>query len=233
MAVASPRARRRRRRLVLAGVLVAAAALLVVIAPGAPEQKPEVFHGDADVLAESRPDVTVAERAAITATLQGFLAGGLARGDLANAWNLATPQLRGSTDRERWLAGDVPFIEYHAGPFGPDAWRAVDIRGPQVVLELLVQPAPGWDQGPAVFAIDLRRSDTGWRVASVYPQVLYSSADELPSVFSEKDLQAGGPATPRPAKPRLDGIWLLAPIGVFTALLVALALAIVRQRRRA
>lgn len=232
MLPSSPRARRRLLWLTAAALVAVTAALLVVIAPGAPDPQAETFHGEADTLAPGRPDVTAAERAAITETLHRFFDAGLARDDLTSAWILAAPQLRAASSRAEWLAGAVPFVEYHAGPFGPDAWHAVDVRGGEVVLELFVQPAATWPEGPAVFAIDVRRTAGAWRVASVYPQVLYSRSDELPNVFSEKDLQAGGPAAPRAAKARLDVSWLLVPALFFAGLLVALAVALLRQRRR-
>lgn len=216
----------------IASLLAVAAIALGVLAPGSPDQKPETFYGEATVRAERRADVTEAERTAITTTLQRFFATGLTRTDLAAAWDLAAPPLRAASTRPEWLAGDVPFVEYHADQFGSDAWQAVDVTDREVVLELLVQPAPDWLQGPATFAIDVLRVGTEWRVASAYPQVLFSRDGEYPTVFSEKDLQASGPATPRRVEARLGTGWLLVPILLFTGLLVALAAAIVRERRR-
>jgi len=178
--------------------------------------------------------IAARERLAITSTLQRFARAGLGRADLREAWELSTPGLRAATARRAWLRGNVPFLEYRARPFDPDAWRAVDATRDEVVLDLLVQPAAGSDNGPATLTFDVRRLGRSWKVQSVYAAVLFSPTGEKPQVFSERDLTPGPSGGPPPAsKARLSSAWLLAPVLGFVLLLAAVAVAVVRTRRTA
>lgn len=229
MGLESPRLRRRLAVGALLTALVAALGLVAVL-PDGPTREQERFHGAADLVSAPTTKVTPPTRRSITSTLRRFARAGLAREDLAAAWDLAGPELRGSTSRSTWLAGSVPFVGYHARPFGPDAWQVVDALPGRVVLDLFVQPAPEERGGPTTFTVAVERLGQDWKVQSVYASVVFSGEGERPGVIAANDFAAAGAPDPRKGEARLAAWWLLAPVVGLLLVLGALVAVVTRAR---
>lgn len=215
----------------LLATVVAALGLLVAL-PDGPTREQERFHGAADLVSAPSTTVTPATRRSITSVLQRFARAGLAREDLPAAWDIAGPGLRGSTARSTWLAGSVPFVRYHARPFGPDAWRVVDAAPARVVLDLFLQPAPDERSGPTTFTFAVERLGQDWKVQSLYASVVFSGEGERPTVIAANDYAAAGTPDPRKGEARLAAWWLLAPVVGLLLVLGALVGVVTRARHQ-
>ena len=216
--LASPR---RRRRLARAGlVLTALGATLAVflLLPGPPPAPPERFSNQpADLYVAARPlKVDRAARAAIGATIEQFVQDGLGRRDLANAYRLATPQLRAGISREDWRRGELPVMPYRARVGDGRLWTKDYASGDVVGIEIFLHPGRGETMGPIAFKAAVRRLDGRWLVDSVVPAATFSPVDQKPRVFANVDFQRGDLGSGA-AEGRLDAAWLLLPAGLLAA----------------
>src|SRR5437763_4177480 len=100
--------RRRKRVLVIAAVVLAAGvATIVGLTWSNTSHEKETFGpGKAQVIPQQVPvPLSAADRRAVLRTVDRFVQTAVARRDLAAAYDITSPELRGSVSRRRWSRG--------------------------------------------------------------------------------------------------------------------------------
>lgn len=200
----------------LASCSIAAALLAAVVVSGAP--------------AASHPRISKPDRAAIGILIDRFVKDAVRRENLAAAWELAGPNLRGGTTRAAWVKGTgvtVPFYPA-AGDDFRDAWTGHLVSPGRAQLALVLHPSPG-SQGydETVATIVARKIGGRWVVDLFYSAAVFHKNGGVsgPSDFGP------GSAAPAPEQ-RVGGHWLLIGLASVGGLLVLIALAVVVRIRR-
>jgi len=113
------------------------------------------------------PHIPVPHQAlAVTRT---FLRDGVMRQDLAAAWRLATPTLRGGLTHKQWMTGNIPVAEFPHSAFAKASYRVDRSRARSVLLLLYIFPrkgskVAGWD-----YIVELVRYKGSWRISYFQP----------------------------------------------------------------
>ncbi len=220
---------RRRRRLAWSGgalLVVGAAVAAGVIWPntGHSVQLPQ-HEGVKAVFAtpESVP-FTGARGDAVLRVEQRFVDHAVFRHDVAAAYDLVTPSLRGSLTRERWAAGVIPVEPYPAAAVKEIRGRPLYSYDDRVSLEIRFLPKPGAAVAAQAFDLVLRRTlptaaggTAGpWLVSSWLPTGL---------IADPRAARAGGLdlASAQTGKGRIGAEWLLLPVALVGLALLGLA----------
>jgi hypothetical protein len=175
-----------------------------------------------------------AERRAIDATLDSFVASAVQRHDLAASYDLVTPALRAGISRRAWGHGQTNVIAYPARGTRFHGWT-VDLAQPgYVIVDLILQPRGGAQVGPMIFTLELRRLHGRWLVASFVPSASFAGAGRTGSMQAFGDY---GPLAVKNPKPKhVDRLFLIGP-ALVVLLIVGLPVGIVlrswRRNRRA
>jgi hypothetical protein len=179
--------------------------------------------------AQAARGVSPAERRAIDATLDRFVASAVQRHDLAASYDLVTPAMRTGISRRAWAHGTTNVMAYPARGTRFHGWT-VDLAQPgYVMVDLLLQPRPHAHQGPMIFTVELRRVHGRWLVASFIPSASFAGAERTGSMKAFADY---GPLASRNPKPKhVNRLFLIGP-ALVVLLIVALPVAIVLLSRR-
>ena len=175
-----------------------------------------------------------AERRAIDATLDRFVASAVQRKDLGAAYDLVTPAMRTGISRRAWAHGTTNVMAYPARGTRFHGWT-LDLAQPgYVMLDLLLQPRRHEHKGPMIFTFELRRVHGRWLVASFIPSASFAGAERTGSMKAFGDF---GPLAATNPKPKhVNRLFLIGP-ALLVLLIVALPAAIVlrswRRNRRA
>jgi hypothetical protein len=175
-----------------------------------------------------------AERRAIDATLDRFVASAVQRKNLAAAYDLVTPAMRTGIPRRAWAHGTTNVMAYPARGTRFHGWT-VDLAQPRyVMLDLLLQPRRHAHTGPMIFTIELRRVHGRWLVASFIPSASFAGAERTGSMQAFADY---GPLASKNPKPKhVNRLFLIGP-ALVVLLIVAFPAGIVlrgwRRNRRA
>ena len=113
---------------------------------------------------KSIPVPQEARKAAVT-----FLQTAVARKDLAKAWTVAVPGIRGGQTRKDWLRGEIAVVPYPGesmdkAPIKVD-WSYHDSIG----LSIALLPKKGSTEKPQVFNMELKKAGKRWVVDSWVP----------------------------------------------------------------
>jgi hypothetical protein len=188
--------------------------------------------------AAARPQLSPAERAAITRSIDVFVNHAVKRSNPAAAYDVVAPELRPGMTRKSWKGGDIPVYPFPAaGKTHP--WNILYVTREEVGLELQLQPRAGSKQGPIIFHIYLRPVGKRWLVDSFMPVAILAPLDAKKSkVLSVRDYSpqnAGGTSLGNSGPHRLSSIWIALPFGLIGAVLVGFAVwgvaRVVRNRR--
>jgi hypothetical protein len=179
--------------------------------------------------AQAARGVGPAERRAIDATLDRFVASAVQRHDLAASYDLVTPAMRTGISRRAWAHGTTNVMAYPARGTRFHGWT-VDLAQPgYVMVDLLLQPRPHAHQGPMIFTVELRRVHGRWLVASFIPSASFAGAERTGSMKAFADY---GPLASRNPKPKhVNRLFLIGP-ALVVLLIVALPVGIVLLSRR-
>ncbi len=128
-------------------------------------------------------------RAPITHTLDSFVVAAVERHDLARAYNLVTPTLRGGMSRRAWMTGEIPVQPYpgretHIGETG---WTPIYVQGDSVGLHLILHPRKNAKVGPAAFTVVVRHTGQGWRVDDFYLEAGYADSTSADTIVATPD----------------------------------------------
>jgi hypothetical protein len=175
-----------------------------------------------------------AERHAIDATLDRFVAAAVQRHDLAASYDLVTPAMRTGISRRAWAHGKTNVMAYPARGTRFHGWT-VDLAQPRyVMLDLILQPRRRAHVGPMIFTLELRWVRGRWLVASFTPSASFAGAEKTGSMHAFADY---GPLASRNPKPKhVNRLYLIGP-ALVVLLIVALPAGILlrswRRNRRA
>lgn len=113
------------------------------------------------------PHIPVPHKAlAVTRT---FLRDGVMRQNLAAAWKLGTPGLRGGLTHNQWMTGDIPVAEFPHSAFAKAGYMVKRSRARSVLLLVYIYPrkgskVAGWD-----YIVELVPFKDSWRVSYFQP----------------------------------------------------------------
>ena len=202
---------RRRKRVAVLAVLAAAAVVATIIGltwsntsreketfePG----KAQVIHGQVPVA------LSPADRRAVLRAVRRFVETAVARRDLAAAYDLTTPDLRGGVSRSQWARGEIAVPAYPVYRYGA---RITDTYRNDVSVQLfLMARRRGVD--PLGVDVELKAVGKGasrrWLVSYYLPrQTLATAAPRGPNAAPEpKDPGLG---------PHLGRTWFFLPLAI-------------------
>jgi hypothetical protein len=243
--LSSPRRRRRATRiavlLAVAGVAAVGITLIARLDGGNGGYVKDVWEPGKPVIVGNEKPVrlTPAARREINATLVRFVRAGVAKKDLAAAYELVTPAFRGGTTRAQWLRGNTPIYAYPA-PTGPvaNAWRLnYSYRG-DVGVALMLSSRLRKTVGSVIFHIELKERRGRWLVDSFSPVATFTPIGEGPQHETGPADYAGAAADGNSAhdeKAPLSPLWIIVPAIVLgLSLLVPVGFFVigrVRERR--
>src|SRR5207253_7426393 len=132
--------------------------------------------------AQAARGVGPAERRAIDATLDRFVASAVQRHDLAASYDLVTPAMRTGISRRAWAHGRTNVMTYPARGARFHGWTLDFARRGYVMVDLLLQPRRRARVGPMIFTLELRRLHGRWLVASFIPSASFAGAERTGSM---------------------------------------------------
>jgi hypothetical protein len=239
--LSSPRRRRRLRWVAVAlGVCAVLAATIPLLRGGTPSSIKDTFQAGKPVVVgqEKTVRLTRSERRAINATLERFVHSGVARGNLAAAYDLVTPSFRGGTTRAQWKRGDSPIYAYlHPAGRVANEWRVTYSYRGDVGVNLMLASKHPRKVGAIIFQLELLRRHGRWLVDSFGPIATFTPIGAGPQHETGPADYAGGAAGTdiRADKAPLNALWIAIPAAVLgLVLLVPLAFFVltrVRERR--
>lgn len=238
--LSSPRFRRRLAwTAALAAVVAGLVAAVLALPGGRPQPETRLRPGGPTVAVAQRPlHVTRAMRRQIDVLVQRFVATAVTRQDPAAAWSLATAAMRGGVTRAQWDRGELPVFPYRAAALRAASWTLSRAFDDTVELEVLLQPNEGSGERRLIYYAALVRRDGRFLVDAFYPLSTVGEASAAAgSAASTSARETEAAPARRPGEGRLNGAWLLVPVGVLSLLLLAplvlAARAIIRSRRAA
>jgi hypothetical protein len=175
-----------------------------------------------------------AERRAIDATVDRFVASAVQRKNLAASYDLVTPAMRTGISRRDWAHGKTNVMAYPARGTRFHGWT-VDLAQPgYAMVDLILQPRRGARVGPMIFTFELRRVHGRWLVASFIPSASFAGAERTGSMQAFADY---GPLASKNPKPKhVNRLFLIGP-ALVVLLIVAFPAGILfrswRRNRRA
>jgi hypothetical protein len=102
-----------------------------------------------------------------------FVVTAVTRQDLKKAWALTHPDLKAGYTYKQWLTGNIPVPYYPAKSIDAASYK-VDMSHPnEAVIDLLILPKKGSNEGPQAFFIGLKPvgkgADRRWLVTYLLP----------------------------------------------------------------
>jgi hypothetical protein len=208
--------RRRKRVLILAGVALGAlAATIVGLTWSNTSHEKETFQpGKAQVIHQQVPvALSHADRRAVLRTVDRFVETAVARRDLAAAYDLTSPELRGAVSRKQWSRGDTPVPSYPVYRHGA---RITDTYRDDVSVQLFLRARR---QSVAPLGVDMELKAVGrgakrhWLVAYYLPrETLATAVARGPNAAAEpKDPGLG---------PHLGKVWFIVPLAILALIVL-------------
>ena len=168
-----------RRRQVRLRILVGASALLFAIGVIAFIQSrtstgpSPTKASPAELKNQSATKVTTKPGGKLTAAEQHvasrFITTALGRNHLAEAWTLATPELRGGVTRKQWLAGEMPIPPYPVRGLQASGYQVEASAPNKVLVQVFLVPKAGTGYRPLRWDMTLVKSAGTWKVSYLVP----------------------------------------------------------------
>jgi hypothetical protein len=102
-----------------------------------------------------------------------FVVTAVTRQDLKTAWRLTHPELKAGFTYKQWLTGNIPVVFYPAKSIGGASFKVEESHPQEVVLDLLILPKKGAQEGPQAFFVGLKAVGKGkakhWLVYTFVP----------------------------------------------------------------
>jgi hypothetical protein len=217
-----PESPRRRKRVIVLALVAAAAVLATIIGLTLSNTSPEkeTFQpGKAQVIQNQvRVPLSASDRRAVLLAVDRFVDTAVARHDLAAAYDLTAPELRGPVSRREWAGGDIPVPAY---PVFRHGVRITETYRNDVFAQLFLKARRSSVQ-PLGVDIELKAVGKGskrrWLVSYYLPRQTLGTA-----------VARGPTAAPEPKDPgigpHLSNLWFFVPLGML-GLIVLVPLAI-------
>jgi len=190
----------------------------------------KIIDEPAQVYKEPRPmKLTAADRRDLFTAASRFIRTAVARKHLDSAWNMLGPEMKAGQTRKSWDTGNNTVVPFPA--VGIANWGVLYAYQNDVALDLSIVGSKTSDWAGKTFTIELKHYPSrprDWLVAAWVPKGI-GGAGQIRSVAAQPP--------PPPVKAPLSSKWLLAPVGIFAGLVLALATwairSAIRQRRAA
>jgi hypothetical protein len=228
---ASPRRRRRVAWLASAGGVLVLIVVAILSLPS-PKPIPETFSGRAAVDTPGQARVAPSQRRLIDTTVDRFVLAALVDRDLGRAWDLAGPDLRGTSRRADWVAGQTPVPPFPALGKQFHGWTHVVAHPGVVTFNLLIQPRAGATVGATAFSVQVIRRHGTWLVNRWYTEATFTPVGtKNPRIVGPNDFGAGtpGPVEGRTDRARLSQWWLTVPVALFALGLLFVGVVVARN----
>jgi hypothetical protein len=137
--------------LLLVGGVVAAIVTFV------PDRNPAPQASSPTPVRKPVKEKTVPLSAAETSVARQFLKTAVGRGDLASAWKIAGPNIRGGLTYKEWLTGNIPVVPYPIKSLATARFKIDYSYRNRALLEVALLPKPGANIKPQVFYLGLKR----------------------------------------------------------------------------
>lgn len=102
-----------------------------------------------------------------------FVVTAVTRQDLKTAWRLTHPELKAGYTYKQWLTGNIPVVFYSPKSIAGASFKIEESHPRLVVLDLLILPKKGAEEGPQAFYVGLKAVGTGkakrWLVYTFVP----------------------------------------------------------------
>jgi hypothetical protein len=156
--------------------LVLAAGVAAAIVKFAPNK-----NATPQVIPKTQPkapakEKTVALSHAAAKAVYTFVTTAVTRTDLAAAWKVSGPNVRGGLTYKQWLKGNIPVVPYPIETRGFAPHMKIDYSYPnEAQVELVLQPKAGLKTRPQLFIVQLKRiadanGKTRWIVDNWVPR---------------------------------------------------------------
>lgn len=166
----------------LAGLVLAAGVIAVLLGffRNTADPIPSTFSNEPAALPQKTPP-TVKLSPEVRRLASKFILSAVVRENLAYAWTISGPQIRGGLTFKEWMTGDIPVVPYpkeaiEIAPFKID-WSYAN----SALLEVALLPKKGYDIKPQLFFIELKRIGKGknrrWVVDSWIPRAVAAVAN--------------------------------------------------------
>ena len=119
-------------------------------------------NGTPQVISKTPPRVAVKQKtvplgAAPKAVARTFLKTAVARVDLAAAWKISGPNIRGGLTHAEWMTGNIPVIPYPIESLATARFKIDYSYRNEAVLEVVLLPKAGAKIKPQIFVLGLKR----------------------------------------------------------------------------
>lgn len=179
------------------------------------------------------PSLTAKDRQEIGSVVDRFVKRAVERHDLAGAWALAGPGLRGGTTEKAWLAGTGVAVETYParGDDFTHAWTTNVVEPGRVSISLMLHPAPGHPKiAQTAFQAQLVKRHGRWLVDSFYPAAQFFGNGH---VVGPNDFGPGANTVATTTKARIRALWLVVAAAAIGSVIVLLPVGFwVRAKRR-
>jgi hypothetical protein len=219
-------------------VLVTVVAVVALIPThGPPNAKPKGNEGPAQLASTSKVRLKAADRRAIDAALDAWVPAGMARLDIARAWELSGPEMRSGSTLATWRKGDTPIPYFVPKERTFHHWQTIDVGTGYVIFNLLMHPKDPKQGSSWVFSGQAVKEHGRWLVNRMYTIAIMKppTGGKLhevgPADFAPPPGQSGSGGS----KAVLGGIGILPAVVIFGLILLIPfgvgAVALLRARR--
>lgn len=148
---------RRRRALIWAGlglVVLVVGGLIAVFGPNR-NAAPETFSNKPAKAPVKEVDAKLPPEA--LAVARRFVQTAVARKNLAEAWDLAGPNVRGGLTRAQWLTGSIPVVPFPLGHLDKGPFKIDYSHESDALLEVALLAKPGSGTKSQIFFLNLKK----------------------------------------------------------------------------
>jgi hypothetical protein len=161
----------RLRILLVACALVFAAGVVAIVQATTSEGPAPTVAPRSQTKAPTQPDVKPGGK--LTAEEQRvasrFVVTALGRQHLAEAWTLATSELRNAVTYKQWLAGEMPIPPFPVNNLKATGYQVVASAPNKILLQVLLVPKPGTEYQATRYDMTLVRRGGKWKVSYLVP----------------------------------------------------------------
>ena len=217
--------------------MVVAGVFTLIPSHGPPPGKVVGNEGPAQLASSGSVHLEPADRRAIDAALDAWVPAGMARRNIARAWDLSGPEMRSGSTLAAWRKGDTPIPYFLPKEQSFHNWQTIDVGQGYVIFNLLLHPRNQKLGSSWVFSGEAVKQDGKWLVNRMYTIAImkpprHGKLNEIgPADF------AAPPSGSRPAQTKavLGGLGILPAVAIFAVILLipvgVLVIALVRRRR--
>jgi hypothetical protein len=98
-----------------------------------------------------------------------FIMTALARQHLAEAWDLATPELRDAVSKQQWLRGEMPIPPFPVNNLKSAGYQVVATGPGKLLLQVYLVPNDGTQYEPTRYDMTLEKRNGAWKVSYLVP----------------------------------------------------------------